>query len=458
MMIKKVLIANRGEIAVRIIQACQELHIQTVAVFSEPDRESLHVKLADEAYCIGPATASESYLNIENLIKVAVLTNVDAIHPGYGFLAENAEFVSMCEAFNITFIGPTVEAIKLMGIKDIARQTMAKADIPITPGSNGLVTSDEEAIEIAETIGYPIIIKATAGGGGKGIRMANDRDSLLREMKVTRQEALTSFGNPGIYLEKYIENFRHIEVQIIADAFGNIVHLGERDCTVQRRMQKLVEETPSPVISDETREKMGQTAVRAANAVNYVGAGTVEFIYDLNSDNFYFMEMNTRIQVEHPITEMVTGIDLVKEQIRIASGKQLQVAQKDIVLSGCSIECRINAEDPDNHFLPSPGVVTNYIVPGGYGVRVDSAVYPGYNIQPFYDSLIAKLIVHGDNRNDAIQKMKRALNHFNIEGIHTTIPFFLNLFSHEIFINGEYNTKFLENHDVRNQKTSGSES
>ncbi|TXL64446.1 acetyl-CoA carboxylase biotin carboxylase subunit [Cerasibacillus terrae] len=443
-MIKKVLIANRGEIAVRIIQACQELNIETVAVFSEADREALHVELAEEAYCIGPAPSSQSYLNIENILKIATLTNVDAIHPGYGFLAENVEFASLCKQCDITFIGPSPESIKQMGIKDVARQTMKEANVPIAPGSDGVIQNKDEAIQLAEEIGFPIIIKATAGGGGKGIRVARDVDSLKKGIEITEQEANTAFGNPGVYLEKYIEDFRHIEIQILADTHGNTVHLGERDCTIQRRMQKLIEETPSPAITTETREKMGESAIQAAKAVNYVGAGTVEFIYDYVNDIFYFMEMNTRIQVEHPITEMVTGIDIVKEQLRIASGLELQIKQEDIEQSGWSMECRINAEDPENNFMPSPGEIKQIIPPGGFGIRVDTAVYPGYTIQPFYDSMIAKLIVHGKNREDVITKMKRALQHYTIKGVKTTIPFLYQVLQNEDFISGEYNTNFLK--------------
>ncbi len=443
-MLKKVLIANRGEIAVRIIQACHELGIKTVAIFSEPDSDALHVQLADEAYCVGPASSTESYLNIENIIKVATLTKADAIHPGYGFLAENAEFAFLCSECNITFIGPSSDSIEKMGIKDIARQTMNQAGVPITPGSDGIVQNYEEAIYFAEQIGFPIIIKATAGGGGKGIRIATDAQSLKEGLEITKQEARTAFGNSGVYIEKFIEDFRHVEIQILADNFGNTIHLGERDCTIQRRMQKLIEETPSPSMTSDTREKMGKAAIKAAKAVQYVGAGTVEFIYDYKNELFYFMEMNTRIQVEHPITEMVTGVDIVKEQLRIASGLKLQVKQEDIFIEGWSMECRINAEDPNNDFMPSPGKVNQYIVPGGFGVRVDSAVYTGYTVQPFYDSLIAKLIVHGESREDAILKMKRALNHFKIEGIQTTIPFFNALLNDEVFLSGKFNTNYLE--------------
>lgn len=448
-MIKKVLIANRGEIAVRIIQACHELGIETVAVFSEVDRESLHVHLADEAFCIGPASPNESYLNIDNIIKVALLTGSDAIHPGYGFLAENVDFVAICEKFDIIFIGPATETIKQMGVKDVARKTMQKHNVPVTPGSDGLVKNEEEALEWANELGYPVILKATAGGGGKGIRMAYNQEELLNAIEVTRHEAYMSFGNSDIYIERYIEDFRHIEVQIIGDIYGNVLHLGERDCTIQRRMQKLVEEAPSPAISKETRKQLGDVAVRAAKAVNYVGAGTVEFIYDRKKDKFYFMEMNTRIQVEHPITEMITGIDLIKQQIHIANGRELEITQEDITFDGWSIECRINAENPDQGFMPSPGKIKDYIIPGGLGVRIDSAVYNDYTIQPFYDSLIAKVIVHGKDRSDAIQKMKRALDHFQVEGVYTTIPFLRNVLSDDVFLNGDFNTKFIENYEAK---------
>lgn len=443
-MIKKVLIANRGEIALRIIQACDELGIKTVAIYSEADQQSLHVQLADEAYCIGPASVSKSYLNMEEILKVATLTKVDAIHPGYGFLAENNQFATLCEQLDILFIGPTPDSIQKMGIKDVARQTMKKAGVPITPGSDGIIKNYEEAEKIAKEIGYPIMIKATAGGGGRGIRIATDNKSLKKGLSITQHEAEVAFGNPDVYIEKYIENFRHIEVQILADSYGNTIHLGERDCTIQRRMQKLIEETPSPSISEKMRQKMGEAAIKAAQAVEYIGAGTVEFIYDYKQDLFYFMEMNTRIQVEHPITEMVTGIDLIQEQLHIASGQKLHIKQSDINLNGWSIECRINAEDPNNNFMPSPGKIEKYIAPNGFGVRIDSAVYSGYTVQPFYDPLIAKVIVHGKNREDTITKMKRALKHFKIDGIQTTIPFLKELIDHEVFMSGDFNTNFIE--------------
>lgn len=447
-MIRKVLIANRGEIAVRIIRACRELGIESVAVFSEADRDALHVQLADEAYCIGPKASKDSYLNTTNIISVAKLTDCDAIHPGYGFLAENADFAEICRDCNITFIGPSPEAITKMGTKDIARETMKEAGVPIVPGSTGLVQDVEDAKRIAEKIGYPVIIKATAGGGGKGIRVARTEAELEKGIKVTQQEAMTSFGNPGLYLEKYIEDFRHVEIQVLADNFGNAIHLGERDCSIQRRLQKLLEETPSPAITPEKRAEMGDAAVKAAKAVAYSGAGTVEFIYDHRESTFYFMEMNTRIQVEHPVTEMVTGVDLIKEQIRVASNIPLSMKQEDVTFTGWSIECRINAENPEKNFMPSAGKIDLYLPPGGLGVRVDSAAYPGYTIPPYYDSMIAKVITYGDTREEAIARMRRALGEFVIEGIHTTIPFHLRLLEHEVFVEGDFNTKFLETYDV----------
>ncbi len=443
-MIKKLLIANRGEIAVRIIRACKELNIETVAVYSEADRESLHVQLADEAYCIGPASSTESYLNFANIMSVATLTGADAIHPGYGFLAENPDFAEICKACQVIFVGPSAEAIQKMGTKDIARKTMEKVNVPIVPGSSGIIESDQEAIQIAEEIGYPVIIKATAGGGGKGIRAARNKEELLNGIRITQNEAETAFGNPGVYIEKFIEDFSHVEIQILADQFGNVIHLGERDCTIQRRLQKLIEETPSPAITEEIRQQMGAAAIKAAQAVDYVGAGTVEFIFDRRNQQFYFMEMNTRIQVEHPITEMVTGVDLVKEQIRIANGEKLSIKQEDVRINGWAIECRINAENPFKNFLPSPGKIDLYLPPGGNGVRIDSAAYTGYQIPPFYDSMIAKVITHGATRDEAIRRMKRALDEFIIEGIHTTIPFHQMILENDEFIKGDFNTNFLK--------------
>ncbi|TYR82456.1 acetyl-CoA carboxylase biotin carboxylase subunit [Priestia megaterium] len=449
-MIKKLLIANRGEIAVRIIRACKELGIESVAVYSQADRTSLHVQLADEAYCIGPTASKDSYLNFTNIMSVATSTGCDAIHPGYGFLAENADFAELCRECNITFVGPSPEAITKMGTKDIARETMRKAGVPIVPGSTGIVESVEDGLSIAKDIGYPVIIKATAGGGGKGIRVARTEQELVKGITITQQEAATAFGNPGVYIEKYIEDFRHVEIQVLADTHGNVIHLGERDCTIQRRLQKLIEETPSPALSKEIRGKMGDAAVKAAQAVNYTGAGTVEFIFDYRENKFYFMEMNTRIQVEHPVTEMVTGVDLIQEQIKVANGEKLPFTQDEVTFNGWAIECRINAENPEKNFMPSAGTIEMYLPPGGYGVRVDSAAYPGYSIPPYYDSMIAKLIVHAPTREEAIERMKRALSEFAIEGVATTIPFHLKLLNHEQFVSGEFNTKFLELHDVMN--------
>lgn len=447
-MIKKVLIANRGEIAVRIIRACKELDIETVAVYSEADQESLHVQLADEAYCIGPALSKDSYLNFANVMSVATLAGADAIHPGYGFLAENADFAEICNECNIIFIGPTPEAIQKMGIKDVARETMDQANVSIVPGSQGIIETEDEAIEIAQNIGYPVIIKATAGGGGKGIRVARSEEDLLKGIRITQKEAETAFGNAGVYLEKFIEDFRHVEIQILADHHGNVIHLGERDCSIQRRLQKLVEETPSPAITPEIREQMGDAAVRAAKAVDYIGAGTIEFIFDRTSDQFFFMEMNTRIQVEHPVTEMVTGVDLIKEQIKIANGEKLSLKQEEIKFEGWSIECRINAENPFKNFMPSAGTIDMYLPPGGFGVRVDSAAYPGYTIPPYYDSMIAKLITYGPTREEAITRMKRALDEFIIEGVDTTIPFHRLIMDHEVFVKGDFNTNFLEENPI----------
>lgn len=447
-MIKKLLIANRGEIAVRIIRACKELGIETVAVYSEADKDALHVQMADEAFCIGPKASKDSYLNVTNIVSVAKLTGTDAIHPGYGFLAENADFAELCEEVNVTFVGPSADAISKMGTKDVARETMKQAGVPIVPGSQGIIENVEEAVSLANEIGYPVIIKATAGGGGKGIRVARTEEELINGIKITQQEAATAFGNPGVYIEKYIEDFRHVEIQVLADNYGNTIHLGERDCSIQRRLQKLLEESPSPALDSEIREQMGEAAVKAAKAVGYTGAGTVEFIYDYREQRYYFMEMNTRIQVEHPVTEMVTGTDLIKEQIRVASGMELSLKQEDVVFEGWAIECRINAENPSKNFMPSPGEIKMYLPPGGLGVRVDSAAYPGYTIPPYYDSMIAKVITYGKTRDEAVARMKRALSEFVIEGIETTIPFHIKLLEHETFVSGEFNTKFLETYDV----------
>lgn len=443
----KILIANRGEIAVRIIRACRELGIYSVAVYSEADRDALHVRLADEAYCIGPTPSKDSYLNFTNIMSVATLTECDAVHPGYGFLAENADFADICESCNITFIGPSPDAINRMGDKSMAKQTMKDADVPVIPGSDGLIEELDDAVRIARQIGYPVIIKATAGGGGRGIRIAEDEDSLITQITTAQQEAQKAFGNAGVYLEKYLTGMKHVEIQIIADKHGNVVHLGERDCSVQRRRQKLVEEAPCPVLTPDIRKRMGDAAVRAAKAVNYSGAGTLEFLLGQDGQ-FYFMEMNTRIQVEHPVTEMITGVDIIKEMISVAQGNPLSFTQEDVKINGWSIECRINAEDPERNFMPSPGQIQFYLPPGGLGVRVDSAAYPGYTISPHYDSMIAKLIVWGATREDAIARMKRALAEFAVEGVHTTIPFHLKLLSHNKFIQGDFDIKFLEEHDV----------
>lgn len=446
-MFNKVLIANRGEIAVRVIRACREMGIGTVAVYSEADREAYHVKLADEAYCIGPTASKDSYLNMTNLISVASHVEADAIHPGYGFLAENANFAELCAACDITFIGPDAEAITKMGDKSVAKDTMKAASVPTVPGTDGLIEDIDEAVRIAGEIGYPVIVKATAGGGGRGMRVATDQEELVKAIRQAQKEAETAFGNPGVYLEKYLEEPRHIEIQIIADKHGNCVHLGERDCSIQRRHQKLVEEAPSPALDPALREQMGNAAVAAAKAVNYHGAGTVEFLLDKHGQ-FYFMEMNTRIQVEHPVTEMITGVDLIKEQISVAAGYPLSFNQEDIKINGWAIECRINAENPAKNFMPSPGRVEGYLPPGGYGVRVDSAVYPGYQISPFYDSMVAKLIVWGKDRDEAVLRMRRALGEFIIEGVKTTIPFHLKLMEHEAFVEGNFNTKFLETYEL----------
>ncbi|AOZ91459.1 acetyl-CoA carboxylase biotin carboxylase subunit [Paenibacillus crassostreae] len=443
----KILIANRGEIAVRIIRACRELDISTVAVYSEADKESLHVRLADEAYCIGPVSSKDSYLNVANIMSVATLTECDAIHPGYGFLAENADFAEICESCNITFIGPSADAITRMGDKSVAKLTMKEAGVPVIPGSDGIVDNLDEAIVIGREIGYPLIIKATAGGGGKGIRIAENEDELIKQITAAQQEAQKSFGNAGVYLEKYLTGMKHVEIQIIADNYGHVVHLGERDCSVQRRRQKLLEEAPCPVLSPDVRERMGEAAIRAAKSVQYSGAGTLEFLLGTD-EQFYFMEMNTRIQVEHPVTEMVTGVDLIKEMIAIAEGQSLSFTQEDISINGWAIECRINAEDPEKNFMPCPGEITFYLPPGGPGVRIDSAAYQGYSIPPYYDSMIAKLIVWAPTRREAIAKMKRALSEFTVEGIQTTISFHQKLLNHPTFIEGDFDIKFLEENDI----------
>ncbi len=441
-MMKKILIANRGEIAVRIIRACKELGISTVAVYSQADEDSLHVSLADEAYCIGPAASAKSYLEKPHIISTALMAGVDAIHPGYGFLAENARFAEICREHQIKFIGPSVENIMAMGDKASAKKTMTENNVPTIPGTAGLVTDIEEVRPWIKQVGFPIIIKATAGGGGRGMRIVRQESEIEEMIALAQAEAGTAFGNNGVYIEKYLENPRHIEVQILADQFGNVVHLGERDCSIQRRHQKLLEEAPSPALTPELREKMGQAAVNAAKGIGYEGVGTVEFLLD--SDNgFYFMEMNTRIQVEHPVSEMITNIDLVKEQIKVAAGEKLTFKQDDINFEGHAIECRINAEDYEKDFMPCPGVVDGYIAPGGPGVRVDSHVYTNYKIPPFYDSLIAKLICWGKNREEARARMLRALDEFAITGIKTTIPFHQKILKNSQFIKGDFNTSFI---------------
>jgi len=443
-MFERILIANRGEIAVRIIRACKELGVRSVAIFSEADERSLHVALADEAVCVGPASAAESYLKIANIISAAEIADVDAIHPGYGFMAENAHFVEVCNDCNIAFIGPSAENIRRMGDKAVARDTMKAAGVPITPGSDGILPTKEDALELAQKIGYPVLVKAVAGGGGKGMRIAHNDVSLVQAFMTAGAEAERAFGNGDLYMEKYVESARHVEVQLMADHHGHVVHMGERDCSIQRRHQKLVEESPCPVLTPADREKIGGIAVRAAEAVNYHGAGTIEFLYDEAAGEFYFMEMNTRIQVEHSVSEEVSGIDLIKEQIRVAAGEELGYSQEDINFSGHAIEVRINAEDPTNGFSPSPGRVDWVHFPGGPGVRIDSHVYSGYEISPHYDSMIAKLIVHGDTRREAISRTVRALEEFMIEGVATTASVGLALMMDARFCQGKYNTHFLE--------------
>ena len=440
-MFKKILIANRGEIALRIIRTCKEMGIKTVAVYSTADKDSLHVRFADEAVCIGPPPSNQSYLEIPKIIAAAEITDADAIHPGYGFLAENAKFSEICEKHEIKFIGPNAEMITLMGDKATAKKTMREADVPTIPGSKDLIASAEEGIKLANEMGYPIMLKATAGGGGKGMRIVRSEDEFQSNWDSAKQESAAAFGNDGIYMEKFIENPRHIEIQVVGDQFGNGCHLSERDCSVQRRHQKLVEETPSPFMTDELRERMGDAAVKAVKAIKYEGVGTVEFLVD-DKRNFYFMEMNTRIQVEHPITAEVSGYDLIKEQIKVAAG--IEISGNNYYPEMHSIECRINAEDPLNDFRPSPGKINVLHVPGGQGVRVDTHVYAGYTIPPHYDSMIAKLIITARTREEAIKKMKRALDEFVIEGIKTTIPFHVQLMKEDKFINGDYTTKFME--------------
>ena len=442
-MFQKILIANRGEIAVRIIRACRELGIRTVAVYSEADADALHVAMADEAYCIGPPPAPRSYLHIPSLIEAASKAGVDAIHPGYGFLSENAHFAAVCKTWGIEFIGPSPEAIETMGLKSLAREAMRRAGVPVVPGSEGTVDDEDEALRIARDIGYPVLVKAAAGGGGRGIRVARDEQELVQALASARREAESTFGNGAVYLEKFLEEPRHIEIQVIADKHGHTLHLGERECSVQRRRQKLIEEAPSPAMTPELRQRMAEAAIRAAEAVEYVGAGTVEFLVDRDG-NFYFIEMNTRIQVEHPVTELVTGIDLVKEQIRVAAGEPLSFTQDQVEFRGWAMECRINAEDPGNRFLPSPGTITLWEPPGGPGVRLDAGFRAGTTVQPFYDSLVGKLIVWGRDRQEAIARMRRALDEFRIEGIRTTIPLYREILQRDDFRQGRFHTRWLE--------------
>ena len=445
-MLKKVLIANRGEIAVRIIRACKEMNIKTVAVYSEADRTALHVSLADEAVCIGAAPSKKSYLNMKAILEAACLTGADSIHPGYGFLSENSRFAKICEEMGIKFIGPNYKLIELLGNKSKAKETMKRAGVPVVPGSDGLIYSKEQAISIAEKIKYPVMLKASSGGGGRGIRVAFTPEELEKEYDLVKQEAKVSFNDDSVYLEKFIENPRHVEIQILADEHGNCVHLGERDCSIQRRNQKVLEETPSLAIDEKTRKKMGEVAVKAVKEIGYSNAGTIEFLVDKNKD-FYFMEMNTRVQVEHPITEEVTGIDIIKEQLKIASKEQLEYKQKDITFSGHSMEARINSEDPNKNFMPCPGTITDLHLPGGHGVRVDTAVYTGYKIPPTYDSMIAKIIVHGKNRNESIEKLKSCLSELVIEGVTTNKEFILKILNNKDFVNNNYDTSFISKND-----------
>ena len=440
---KKVLIANRGEIALRIIRACKELGIDTVAVYSEADRDSLHVRFADEDVCIGRGPVADSYLNVQRILAAAEITNAEAIHPGYGFLAENAEFSEICSQSQFVFIGPTPENIRKMGDKATARRMMIESGVPVVPGSRGVVSDDRQALAAAREIGYPVILKATAGGGGKGMRVVRSESELHGAYAIASSEAGNAFGNPALYVEKFLEKPRHVEFQIMGDKFGNVVHLGERDCSIQRRHQKLIEESPCPVMTEELRRRMGDSAVKAASAIGYVGAGTIEFLVDKDF-NFYFMEMNTRIQVEHPVTEMVTRLDLVKEQIWVACGEKLSFGPEDIKINGHAIECRINAEDPDHDFLPRPGEITTFHPPGGPGVRVDTHIYQSYKIPPFYDSLLAKLIVHGRDRREALARLRRSLEEFIILGIPTTIEFHKKIVDDPRFISGDFDVQFLE--------------
>lgn len=441
-MFKKILIANRGEIAVRIIRACREMGIDTVAVYSTADKDSLHVQMADEAICIGSPLPKDSYLNIQNILSATVLTGCEAIHPGFGFLSENSKFAKMCEECNIVFIGPDADIIDKMGNKSNAREMMMKANVPVIPGSKRAILNDEDGLNTANEIGYPVMIKASAGGGGRGIRIVRDEKDFLEALHTAKGEAKSAFGDDTMYIEKFIEQPKHVEIQILADNYGNVVYLAERDCSMQRRNQKVLEEAPCSIISKDLRAKMGEAAVRAAEYVGYKNAGTIEFLLD-NKMNFYFMEMNTRIQVEHPVTETITGIDLIKEQIRIAAGEKLRFSQEDININGHSIECRINAEDVNKNFAPCPGTISNIFIPGGLGIRVDTCLYDGYKISPFYDSMIAKLIVHGENREEAINRMRRALAEFIISGVKTNIDYQLEILNSEEFILGNYDTGFI---------------
>ncbi|KPJ93096.1 MAG: acetyl-CoA carboxylase biotin carboxylase subunit [Gemmatimonas sp. SG8_17] len=442
-MFNKILIANRGEIALRVIRACKELGIETVAVFSEADRESLHVRFADDEVCIGPPPSRLSYLRVTNIIAAAEITGADAIHPGYGFLAESASFAETCAASNIVFIGPSAEQIRLMGDKAAARKLAIELGVPVIPGSKGAVDDPKEALSVAEDIGFPVIIKAAAGGGGKGMRVAEDREGFTQAFQLARNEALAAFGNAAVYVEKFLARPRHVELQVMGDRSGNVMHVGERDCSIQRRHQKLIEESPSPGINSKLRQKLGDSAVQLARHIGYVGAGTVEFLVDRDG-SYYFMEMNTRIQVEHPVTEMVTNFDLVKEQIRVAAGEPLSLKMHSNQLRGHAIECRVNAEDPYRNFQPSPGTITTYHPPGGPGIRVDTHIYAGYTVPPYYDSLIAKVIVHGRNRSEALSRMNNALDSFIVEGITTTIPFLQQVIQHRDFLSGDFDTKLLE--------------
>lgn len=442
-MLKKVLIANRGEIAVRIIRACREMGIRTVAIYSEADKNALHTTLADEAICIGPAPSQKSYLNIKAILEAACLTGADSIHPGFGFLSENANFAKICKEMGIKFIGPEDKLINLLGNKSKAKETMKKAGVPVVPGSEGLLNSKKQALELAQIIKYPVMLKASAGGGGRGIRVAYTPEELEKDYDLVKQEAKIAFNDDSIYLEKFVENPRHVEIQILADEHGNAIHLGERDCSIQRRNQKILEETPSSILSEETRRKMGETAINAVKEIGYTNAGTIEFLVDKNQD-FYFMEMNTRVQVEHPVTEMVTGVDIIKEQIRIASGEELQYKQKDIIFTGHSMETRINAENPNKNFMPCAGTIKGLHLPGGNGVRIDTAIYSGYTIPPNYDSMIAKIIVHGKDRQECIQKMKSAVAELVVDGIQTNADFILKILDNEKFINNKYDTSFIE--------------